>query len=230
MQFPPEGTLLLVNKPLEWTSFDVVNKLKYTIRPRKIGHAGTLDPLATGLLLIGVNGYTKKLHELQGLDKVYEGILEVGKTTPSFDLETEFDSESAFDHIQENDIEDARKSFLGEIEQYPPAHSAVRINGERAYVKARKKEQVVLKPRYVTVYDFEILSIDLPEISFKVHCSKGTYIRSLAHDFGKKLGVGAYLKALKRTAIGPHKLESAYELNELISIVQQEKQKADESN
>lgn len=211
-----EGKLLLINKPVDWTSFDVVKKLRYTLKIKKIGHAGTLDPLATGLLLIGTGKFTKKLNELQGLDKSYEGIIELGKTTPSYDLETEFDSEIGWSHLTQNEIENARLSFLGEIQQIPPAHSAIKIDGERAYKKARKNKEVKLEPRSLTIHDFEIDASSLPEVKFKVTCSKGTYIRSLAHDFGRKLGVGGYLKKLIRTSVGEYQLSNAVDLDEFI--------------
>lgn len=213
-----EGKILLINKPLNWTSFDVVKKLRNVLKVKKIGHAGTLDPLATGLLIIGTGKFTKKLSELQGLDKCYEGVFEVGKTTPSFDLETDFDSENAINHLSDADFERARNSLLGLIKQVPPAHSAVKINGERAYKRARQKKEVKLEPREVTIHDFVIDSNDLPNVSFQIKCSKGTYIRSMARDFGEQLGVGAYLKQLIRTQVGPYRLEDAYELDAFIKM------------
>lgn len=213
---PEEGVLLLVNKPLTWSSFDVVKKLKFALRPKKIGHAGTLDPLATGLLVIGVNKFTKKLNELQGLDKTYTGIIEVGKTTPSYDLETDFDSETDISSLEEQQILGAAQKFLGLIDQKPPVYSAIKVNGERSYKKARRNESVELKTRQVTIHQFEISKIDLPEIHFEISCSKGTYIRSLAHDFGQELGVGAHLKKLVRTSVGDYRLSEALELEEVI--------------
>lgn len=210
-----EGRLLLINKPLNWTSFDVVKKLRNVIGVKKIGHAGTLDPLATGLLIIGTGKFTKKLNELQGLDKSYEGIIEIGKTTPSYDLETEFDSESDWSHISLEDIERVKGELTGVLSQLPPAHSAVKIGGERAYKKARKNKEVKLEPRQVYIHSFEVKP-NLPEIGFEVSCSKGTYIRSLAHDFGHKLGVGGYLKKLVRTSVGDYKLSDATELEDFI--------------
>lgn len=211
-----EGRLLLINKPVDWTSFDVVKKLRYTLKVKKIGHAGTLDPLATGLLIIGTGKFTKKLNELQGLDKTYEGIIELGKTTPSYDLETEFDSQADWSHLTNENLEEARNAFLGNISQVPPAHSAVKVDGERAYKKARKNKMVKLEPRSLTIHDFQIDAPDLPEVNFKVSCSKGTYIRSLAHDFGQKLGVGGYLKKLVRTSVGEYQLSDAVDLDEFI--------------
>ncbi len=211
-----QGRLLLINKPVDWTSFDVVKKLRYTLKVKKIGHAGTLDPLATGLLIIGTGKFTKKLNELQGLDKTYEGIIEIGKTTPSYDLETEFDSETDWTNISEEDLEKARQEFEGDIKQIPPAHSAIKVDGERAYKKARKNKVVKLEPRELTIHNFEIDATNLPDVKFKVSCSKGTYIRSLAHDFGKKLGVGGYLKKLVRTSVGEYQLSDALDLDDFI--------------
>ncbi len=210
-----EGQILLVDKPREWTSFDVVKKLKYALKVKKIGHAGTLDPLATGLLLIGTGKCTKMLQELQGQDKTYTGIIEIGKTTPSYDLETEFDSESDYTHLLDEQLRSAAGALTGDIEQVPPAHSAVKVDGERAYKKARRSETVEIKPRRVHISRFDIVP-NLPEVSFEVQCSKGTYIRTLAHDFGKLLGVGAYLKSLRRTAIGSYQIEDAWDLQEFV--------------
>jgi tRNA pseudouridine55 synthase len=216
IDYTVDNTFLLVNKPVNWSSFDVVKKLKYGLKPKKIGHAGTLDPLATGLLVLGVNKYTKRLEEVQSLSKTYSGIIEIGKTTPSFDLETEFNSESDYHHISQHSIAAAVAKLTGEIKQLPPAHSAVKVNGVRAYKMARQNEHVVLKERTVNILRFDIVKVDLPEIHFEVDCSKGTYIRSLANDFGKLLGTGAYLKKLIRTRIGDFKLEDAHELDDLI--------------
>ncbi|MEM0939581.1 MAG: tRNA pseudouridine(55) synthase TruB [Bacteroidota bacterium] len=212
-----EGRLLFVKKPVNWTSFDVVRKLRNVLKVKKIGHAGTLDPLATGLLIIGTGKFTKKLHELQGLNKTYTGVIEIGRTTPSFDLETDFDSEDiSWKNIERLDFEKARIKFIGEIEQLPPAHSAIKIGGERAYKKARKNKEVNILPRKIVINEFKIELDNLPEVRFKVTCSKGTYVRSLANDFGKELGVGAYLKKLVRTRIGTYKLEDAFCLKEII--------------
>jgi tRNA pseudouridine55 synthase len=213
-----EDTFLLINKPLNWTSFDVVKKLKYSLRPKKIGHAGTLDPLATGLLVLGLNKFTKKLNEVQGQPKTYTGIIEIGKTTPSYDLETAFDSGSDWSGISVDNLKSAAKQLTGEITQVPPAHSAVKVDGVRAYKLARQNEEVKLKERLVQVSRFEITKIVLPEVHFEIDCSKGTYIRSLAHDFGQLIGVGAYLKKLTRTRIGDFKLENAMELEDLIAL------------
>lgn len=211
-----EGQILLINKPVNWTSFDVVKKLRYALQVKKIGHAGTLDPLATGLLIIGTGKFTKKLNELQGLDKTYEGVIEIGKTTPSFDLETEFDSESDFSHLVGEDFLKAKEKLTGAIEQIPPAHSAIKIGGERAYKKARKNIAVKMEPRSVTIHSLDIGFENLPEIAFSARVSKGTYIRSLARDFGEELGVGGYLKKLVRTSVGDYQLSDAHDLDEFI--------------
>lgn len=211
-----EGRLLLINKPLNWTSFDVVKKLRNTIKVKKIGHAGTLDPLATGLLIIGTGRYTKKLNELQGLDKSYSGILEIGKTTPSYDLETDFNAECDWSKVTPEQIDEVRNRFLGAITQIPPAHSAVKVGGERAYKKARRNKEVKLEPREITIKNFEIDTSHLPEVGFEVDCTKGTYIRSLAHDFGQALAVGAYLKKLVRTSVGSYQLKDAIDLDTFI--------------
>lgn len=211
-----EGEIILIDKPLDWTSFDVVKKLRYLLKVKKIGHAGTLDPLATGLLVIGTGKFTKKLNEFQGLDKCYTGIIEIGKTTPSYDLETEFDSESSIEHITESQIMEVTRQLTGLISQVPPVFSAIKVDGKRAYKHARKKEDVVIEPRKVMIYDFELTKIELPEIHFHVKVSKGTYIRSLAHDFGQLLGTGAYLKELRRTEVGEFKVSDAPQLDQFV--------------
>ncbi len=220
----PVGEVLLIDKPYKWTSFDVIKKMRNVIRIKKIGHAGTLDPLATGLLIVCTGKFTKKIDSYQGQDKIYTGILEIGKTTPSYDLETEFDSKSSYEEITASDIKEAIKPLTGDITQIPPVYSAIKIGGERAYLKARRREKVKMQPRHVRVDYFNITKIDLPEIHFEIKCSKGTYIRSLAHDLGQNIGCGAHLKALKRTAIGDFKLEEAYSLEEFITLCEQEKE------
>ncbi len=205
-----DGQLILVDKAPEWTSFDVVNKLRYALKVKKIGHAGTLDPLATGLLLVGVGKYTKMLGELQGLDKTYTGEFEIGKTTPSFDLETAFDSMHGIDEVTEVNILETAKKLTGEIEQVPPAFSAIKVGGQRAYKAARQNEEIKLQPRKVLIHAFNILNISHSVISFQIHCSKGTYIRSIARDFGEMLGVGAYLKSLRRISVGPYHVDDAF--------------------
>ncbi len=221
----PEGEMLLIDKPLNWTSFDVVNFLRsfirkmYNIKKLKVGHAGTLDPLATGLLIICTGKLTKKIDAYQGMDKTYVGNLKMGYTTPSYDAETE--SDNKFDTSQLSNIEliKATELFKGEIEQVPPIYSAIKVAGKRAFKHARKNEEVHLKSRKVTVHEFDLYNIDLPDINFRVRCSKGTYIRSLVHDFGKSLRNGAYMTGLRRTEIGDYKVAEAYTVEEFRKIV-----------
>lgn len=202
------GQILLIDKPLEWSSFQAVNALKWGIRKKfelkkfKIGHAGTLDPLATGLLIICTGKFTKKIPELQGQVKEYTGSFTLGGTTPSFDMETEVDQTFPTDHITEELIQTTTKQFLGEIKQVPPVFSALKKDGKRLYEFAREGIAVEIKSRKIEIYEFEITQIKMPKIHFRVVCSKGTYIRSLAHDFGKSLQSGAYLSGLRRTKIG----------------------------
>lgn len=210
-----EGIVLLVNKPLEWTSFDVVNKLRYILHTRKIGHAGTLDPLATGLLIVCTGKMTKQVDTFQAQEKEYTGTIVLGQTTASYDLETEPGPAADISAITETAVKDAAKAFVGRIEQLPPAHSSVKVDGKRAYALARKGKEVNLKPREVDITLFEITSCRFPEVDFRVVCSKGTYIRSLAHDLGQRLGVGAHLSALCRTRIGNFKLEQAETLDQI---------------
>jgi len=210
-----EENFFLVNKPYRWTSFDVVKKIKNCRKLKKVGHAGTLDPLATGLLIICTGKKTKEIDVFQNLDKEYIGKFVIGKTTPSYDLETDFDSEHQWDHIDTNKIETAVLELSGEIQQIPPAHSAVKIKGKRAYSHARQGRNIELKARKVNIKCFKLIEVNLPEVTFEVHCSKGTYIRSLVNDLGIKLGIGAYLKELSRTAIGEFKLENAMEVSEI---------------
>ncbi|MHA7877609.1 MAG: tRNA pseudouridine(55) synthase TruB [Bacteroidota bacterium] len=209
---PSEGMVLACNKPLHWTSFDVVKKLRAVLAVKKVGHAGTLDPLATGLLLICIGAKTKAISRYQDLEKVYTGEMILGKTTPSIDLETAFDSETPYKHITEAAIYELIPTFTGMIHQTPPAYSAVKCQGERAYKKARDGRTVRLSQRKVFIRSFVITAIKLPSIKFEVTCGKGTYIRSLVSDFGKQLGVGAYLNTLCRTRIGPFRLEDAYDI------------------
>lgn len=207
--------VLLINKPIRWTSFDVVNKLRYKLKIKKIGHAGTLDPLATGLLILCTGKITKRIEEFQILEKEYTGKFTIGQTTPSYDLETKTTDPVDISFIQENLIYQATEKFIGEILQVPPLHSAIKIEGKRAYEFARKGKVKELGSRQVTIHEFKITSIKLPVIQFKVVCSKGTYIRSLARDFGETLGVGAYLSELCRTRIGPYKLTDAKSIDEI---------------
>lgn len=221
------GATLLVDKPQGWTSFDVVNKIRHKIKHRlkvkkvKVGHAGTLDPMATGLLIICTGKFTKKLDHYQGLPKEYTGVLRLGATTPSYDTETEIDQVFPTDHITPDKIEAARQQFLGDIEQLPPMFSAIKVDGQPLYKKARKGEKVAVQPRSVHISNFELTRIELPEIEFRVNCSKGTYIRSLAHDFGQALQSGAYLTALRRTRIGSFSVDAAWDLEELIDFIEE---------
>lgn len=212
-----DGELLLVNKPYRWTSFDVVSKIRNAFKPLKlkVGHAGTLDPLATGLLIICTGKLTKKIDEYQAQEKEYTGTMILGATTPSYDMETEVDETYPVDTLTETAVRSACEAFVGEITQFPPAFSALKINGERVYEKARRGESVEMKSRQVTVSAFEITRVELPEVDFRVVCSKGTYIRSLVYDFGKSLGNGAYLSKLRRTRSGDFRIEKAFEVMEL---------------
>ncbi|MEX1240775.1 MAG: tRNA pseudouridine(55) synthase TruB [Cyclobacteriaceae bacterium] len=206
---PETGRVLLINKPFQWTSFDVVNKLRYRLKIRKIGHAGTLDPLATGLLIICTGKMTKRIDEFMGLEKEYTGKFVMGKSTASHDLETAIHEEKDISGLTAERIHQATAALTGNIRQLPPMHSAIKIGGKRAYQFARKVQEIDLKHREVEVKFFEITSIELPEVSFRIVCSKGTYIRSIARDFGNALGVGAYLTDLCRTRIGNFRLEDA---------------------
>ena len=210
------GQILLIDKPLNWTSFQAVNKIKYALinkvglpKKFKIGHAGTLDPLASGLLLICTGKFTKIISELQGQAKEYTGTFYIGATTPSYDLETEIDENYPISHIDDALIKEIAKLFLGEIDQKPPIYSAIKKGGVRLYEHARAGEVIEIESRKTTIYEFEISRIALPEIDFRVVCSKGTYIRSLAFDFGKALNSGAHLTALRRTKIGDFHVENA---------------------
>jgi tRNA pseudouridine55 synthase len=220
-----EGEVLLVDKPKTWTSFDVVGKLRNTMKPLKlkVGHAGTLDPLATGLLIICTGKLTKQIDSYQAEDKEYTGTITLGATTPSYDLETEIDQTFDISSITEEQIRAAAQTFEGEIDQFPPAHSALKINGERVYEKARRGEEVELKSRRVTISSFEIEKIELPLIYFKIKCSKGTYIRSIAHDLGKALNSGSYLSSLRRTMSGNFHVDNAWNLEELIAVIREQK-------
>lgn len=210
----------MIDKPLEWTSFQAVNALKWAIRKKfslkkiKIGHAGTLDPLATGLLIICTGKFTKKIPELQGQVKEYTGTFTLGATTPSYDLETEVNETYPTEHITDASIKEATAQFLGEIDQVPPIFSALKKDGKRLYELAREGKQVEIKSRKIEILEFEITRVDLPEVDFRVVCSKGTYIRSLAHDFGKSLDSGAYLSELRRTKIGDFNVNNAASPND----------------
>jgi len=212
-----EGQILLIDKPLTWSSFQAVNKLKYLLKrefdlPKKfkIGHAGTLDPLATGLLIVCTGKFTKKITEIQAQTKEYTGTITVGGTTPSYDLETEINQTFPINHITKELILETTKQFIGEIDQKPPVFSAIKKDGKRLYEHARAGEEVEISSRKTTIYEFEITKIDLPNIDFRVTCSKGTYIRSLAFDFGNALQSGAHLSALRRTKIGDFDVKNAH--------------------
>jgi len=221
-----EGQILLINKPLQWTSHDVVARLRGPLKHYcankkfKIGHAGTLDPLATGLLLVLTGKATKLAEKLQGLEKEYTGTITLGATTPSFDAETAVTETLPTAHISAADIQAMAKQFEGNQDQNPPIYSAVKVDGIRAYDYARGGNELIMKSRNITLFSFEITSIRMPEVDFKVHCSKGTYIRSLAHDFGKALGCGGYLTALCRTAVGSYRIEDATTIDAVLSGLQ----------
>jgi tRNA pseudouridine55 synthase len=204
-----EGKVILIDKPLRWTSFDVVRKIRNLIRIKKVGHAGTLDPLATGLLIICTGKFTKKINEYMAQEKEYTGSFTLGATTVSYDLEQEPENFKSSDHLTEDEIRAAITSFRGEIMQVPPAHSAIQINGRRVYELARQGKEVIIEPRKVTIKEYEITRIEMPLVYFRIVCSTGTYIRSLANDLGKTLGCGAHLSNLRRTRIGEFKVEDA---------------------
>lgn len=217
------GQVLLINKPLTWTSFQVVNKLRWNIRQKfelgkiKVGHAGTLDPLATGLLIICTGNFTKKIDEYQGQIKEYTGEITLGATTPSYDLETEVDETFPVDHITSDLIHKTVPQFVGEIEQIPPMFSAIKMAGVRLYDLARQGKTREIQSRKITIETFEITNISLPKVQFRIVCSKGTYIRSLAYDFGKALNSGGHLSALRRTKIGDFNVNDAVEIEDFIA-------------
>lgn len=219
------GEILLVNKPLHWTSFQVVNKIRHHLRRQtgvkkiKVGHAGTLDPLADGLLIICTGKKTKEIDSYMGLEKVYSGVITLGATTPSYDLETEIDERYDLAGITETSIKKIAAEMIGEQDQMPPIFSAKRVDGNRAYDMARAGKPVELKAKRITILQFEITAIALPEVHFKITCSKGTYIRSIAFDFGRKLNNGGHLSALRREAIGEFSLAKAWKLETLIEQI-----------
>jgi len=222
------GQILLIDKPLNWTSFQVVNKLRWHIRKTfdikkiKVGHAGTLDPLATGLLVICTGKMTKQINTFQAQVKEYTGTITLGSTTPSFDLETQIDKTYPTEHISEDLIKTATKKFIGEIEQYPPVFSAIKKDGKRLYEFARAGEAVEIKPRTIHISEFEITNINGLDIDFRVVCSKGTYIRSLANDFGKAVQSGGHLTALRRTKIGDFHIDDALSIENFIESLPSE--------
>lgn len=219
------GQVLLIDKPLEWTSFQVVNKLRWAIKQQfnikkiKVGHAGTLDPLATGLLILCTGKFTKKIDQFQAQTKEYTGTFTFGATTPSYDLETEVNQHFETSHLTEENIHMATKQFIGDIQQKPPIFSALKKDGIRLYELARAGENTEIKLRDINIGEFEITKINLPEIEFRVVCSKGTYIRSLAYDFGKALNSGAHLSALRRTKIGEFNVENSKTIDEFLNTI-----------
>jgi tRNA pseudouridine55 synthase len=215
-----EGRVLLINKPPEWTSFDVIRKIRNLIQIKKVGHAGTLDPLATGLLIVCTGKFTKKINEYMAQEKEYTGALTLGATTPTYDLESEPENFNDYASLTTEKILSAADILTGEIMQVPPAHSAIKVDGKRVYELARRGVEVKLEPRKVFIKAFEITEIKLPVVYFRVVCSTGTYIRSLANDFGKKLGCGAYLSSLCRTRIGDYKLKDAMTIEEFVQKVE----------
>ncbi len=219
------GALLLIDKPLNWTSFDCVNKIRGTLKAKlqmkklKVGHAGTLDPLASGLLLICTGKWTKKIDSLQGMPKQYTGSLKLGATTPSYDAETEEDHHFSIDGITEDQLHVATKAFVGQIEQIPPMYSALKKDGVALYKLAREGQTIERKARTVTIDTFDLTSIELPQVHFLVDCTKGTYIRSLAHDFGQSLNNGAYLSSLVRTKIGDYSVKDANSMEQVLEKI-----------
>ena len=219
------GVTLLVDKPLHWTSFDVVNKIRNAVKKKtglkkvKVGHAGTLDPLATGLLIIAIGKDTKNIQHFSDLDKIYSGTMRLGATTKTYDSEFEPDEFFPVDHIDGELLHETVKKFTGVIEQIPPLYSAVKIKGKAAYKLAREGKTFEIKKRKVEIFDFKLTNINMPDVDFEVKCSKGTYIRSLVHDFGKAMNSGAYLLSLRRIAIGEHKIEDAFDLDEVINTL-----------
>ena len=209
-----DGKVILIDKPLHWTSFDVVRKLRSLIQIKKIGHAGTLDPLATGLLIVCTGKFTKKINEYMAQEKEYTGSITLGAVTPTYDLESEPEQPKDFSFITEEMLQKATEQFVGDIQQLPPMFSAIKKDGVALYELARRGEAVELKPRSINIKSFEIVSVDLPVVQFKVTCSTGTYIRSLANDYGKALGCGGYLSSLCRTRIGEFKNEAADTMQE----------------
>lgn len=215
-----EGQVLLINKPLEWTSFDVVRKIRNQLRIKKVGHAGTLDPLATGLLILCTGKFTKRINEYMAQEKEYTGTITLGAITPTYDLESEPRDSKPFDHIGLELVQETIKQFIGTIAQVPPAHSAIKLNGKRVYEMARKGQEVKLEPRNITIHAFEITRFALPELDFRVVCSTGTYIRSLANDLGAALGCGGYLSALCRTRIGNFQLKDSHTMEEAAEMIE----------
>lgn len=214
-----EGAVLLINKPLTWTSFDAVRKIRNLLRIKKVGHAGTLDPLATGLLIICTGKFTKKINEYMAKEKEYTGHFVLGATTATYDLESEPENFQSFESITEENILATTTRFTGDILQVPPAHSAIKKDGKRVYELARQGKEVKLDPRPVTIRAFEITALQLPKVEFRIVCTTGTYIRSMAHDFGQALGCGAYLGSLCRTRIGEYSLDRAMSIEDFANEI-----------
>lgn len=224
-----DGALLLIDKPLEWTSFDVVNKLRHTLkhaldikgkkRKVKVGHAGTLDPMATGLLLVCTGKYTKKIESLTGMNKGYDASLKLGATTPSYDSESEEDAQFSIESLTEAQVRQAISSFEGYYDQYPPMYSAIKVKGQKLYQLARRGISIELKTRPVTIHSIETQRIEIPHVDISCSVSKGTYIRSLAHDIGASLNNGAYLTGLRRTFVGPYRAEDALSIDEAVEWI-----------
>jgi tRNA pseudouridine55 synthase len=217
----PQGEILLIDKPYGWTSFQAVKKVKWLLKAKKVGHAGTLDPLAPGLLIICTGKLTKQINTYMGMTKEYTGTLVIGATTPTYDLESDPENFQSIEHITEEQIEIATKQFVGDILQMPPQHSAIKKDGKRLYESARQGIEVKVDPRPITIESFEITRIQSPQIDFKVVCSTGTYIRSLVKDFGDALGVGAYMSALRRTKIGAFNVDDAMQWENLQNDIEQ---------
>ena len=219
-----DGKVILIDKPLEWTSFDIVRKIRNCTGISKVGHAGTLDPLASGLLIVCTGKFTKKINEYMGMEKEYIGTFTLGAVTPTYDLESEPEQIKNFNHLTTEMILATTNQFTGLIMQVPPVHSAIKQDGKPVYLAARKGIDVILEPRPVTIHQFIIEQIKLPVIHFRVVCSTGTYIRSLANDFGKALGVGGYMSSLRRTRIGNFLVENAQTIDEFVQSIHQLKQ------
>jgi tRNA pseudouridine55 synthase len=220
-----EGAMLLVDKPLTWTSFQAGNKIKWLLNRTKIGHSGTLDPLASGLLIFCTGKWTKKLTNMIGLSKEYIGTITIGSTTASYDLESPTENHQDYAHITPQMVLDALPFFTGEIMQKPPIFSAIKQNGKPIYHAARKGEEVIVQERKITIHAFEITAIELPNIHFRIACSSGTYIRSIANDVGAHLGVGGHLSGLRRTKIGDFSIENAWDMDEIVAVLTPLKEK-----
>jgi tRNA pseudouridine55 synthase len=216
------GQVILIDKPLDWTSFDVVRKIRNTIRIKKVGHAGTLDPLATGLLIVCTGKFTKKINEYMGMEKEYTGTITLGATTPTYDLESEPVDIKDTNNITAGQLHQATEKFIGTIQQVPPIHSAIKQAGKPVYLAARQGIDVIMEPRTITINQFLIEKIEMPIVHFKVVCGTGTYIRSLAHDYGQALGCGGYLSSLRRTRIGIFEAANALSMEEFVNEIKNE--------